>query len=165
MLEAAGLRTIADTIAKRRSNIDKTIEGRQVLKECREAEKRRGSPPRRMMWWDQELDFIEEGGGGGGLGFAMNTGGGGGMGARVGTAAGMMDRHSRLRRQQAEELGLTAEAAPPQPLRPPPQDAVPWHHRSGPIGGGLNIISAEEHAAMRAAMPRVFMPGEALPSL
>ena len=88
------------------------------------------------------------------------------MGARVGTAAGMMDYfyHSRLRRQQAKELGLSAEAAP-QPLRPPPQDAVPWHYRSGPIGGGLNIISAEEHAAMRAAMPRVFMPGEALPSL
>ena len=46
------------------------------------------------------------------------------MGARVGTAAGMMDHHSRLRRQQAEELGLAAELAP-QRLRPPPQDAVP----------------------------------------
>ena len=86
------------------------------------------------------------------------------MGARVGTVVGMMDHHSRLRRQQAEELGLATELAP-QPLRPPPQDAVPWHHRSGPIGGGLNIISAEEHAAMRALMPRVFMPGEAPPSL
>ena len=44
VLEAAGLRTIADTIAKRRSNIAKTIEGRQILKESREAERRRGSP-------------------------------------------------------------------------------------------------------------------------
>ena len=86
------------------------------------------------------------------------------MGALVGTAAGMMDHHSRLRRQQAEELGLAAEAAP-QPFRPPPQDAVPQHHRSGPIGGGLNIISTEERAAMRAAMPQVFIPGEAPPSL
>ena len=46
------------------------------------------------------------------------------MGARVGTAAGMMDHHSRLRRQQAKELGLAAEAAP-KPFRPPSQDTVP----------------------------------------
>ena len=45
VLEAAGLRTIANTIAKRRSNIAKTIEGRKILEECREAERRRGSPP------------------------------------------------------------------------------------------------------------------------
>ena len=94
----------------------------------------------------------------------MNRGGGGsGAAARIGTAAGMMDHHSRLRRQQAEELGL--EVAPAPPLRPPPREAVPWHHRSGPLGGGLNIISAEEHAAQMAAMPRVHMPGDALPSL
>ena len=37
VLEAASVRTIADTTAKRRSNISQTIEGRQVLKECREA--------------------------------------------------------------------------------------------------------------------------------
>ena len=95
----------------------------------------------------------------------MNIGGGGGIGARMGTAAGLMDHHSRLRRQQAEELGLKTTTT--QPFRPPPQDAVPWHHRLGPIvgGGGLNIISAEDHAAMRTAMPQVFMPGEAPPSL
>ena len=74
MLEAAGLQTIADTIAKRRSNIAKTIEGHQVLKECMEAERRRGSL--RTMWLDQKLDFIEEGGGRGGLDFTMNTEGG-----------------------------------------------------------------------------------------
>ena len=43
VLEAEGLLTIADTIAKQQSNIAKTIKGRQVLKECREAERRR--PP------------------------------------------------------------------------------------------------------------------------
>ena len=48
VLEAAGLQTIANTIAKRRSNITQIIEGRQVLKEC----------------------------GGRGMGFAMNQGGG-----------------------------------------------------------------------------------------
>ena len=42
--ETAGLQTIADTIAKRQSNISKTIEGCQILKECREAKRRRGSP-------------------------------------------------------------------------------------------------------------------------
>ena len=42
---AAGLRTIADCIAKRQSNIAKTIEGRKILKECREAQRRRASPP------------------------------------------------------------------------------------------------------------------------
>ena len=76
-----------------------------------------------------------------------------------------MDHHSRLGRQQAEELGLETVAAPPQPLHPPPQNVVGLHHRSGPIEGGLNIISAEEHAVMRAPMTRVFMPGETPPSL
>ena len=111
------------------------------------------SPPPlpRMMWWDQDLDFIEERGGGGGLGFAMNTGGGGGMGAGVGAAAGMMDHYSRLRRQQAEEMGLEVGGPPAPPLRPPPRDAVPWHHRAGPVGGGLNIMSAEEHAAQNGS--------------
>ena len=44
VLEAAGLRTIADTIAERRSNIAKTIEGLQILRECRETKKGRGAP-------------------------------------------------------------------------------------------------------------------------
>ena len=75
------------------------------------------------------------------------------MGAQVGTATGLMTHHSRLRRKQAEDLGLTAEAVPLPPLRPPLQDAVPWHHRAGPIVCGLNIISAEENAATRAVVP------------
>ena len=90
---------------------------------------------------------------------------GGAAAARIGTAAGLMDHHSRLRRQQAEEMGLDIGGMPAPPLRPPPREAVPWHHRAGPVGGGLNIISAEEHAAQMAAIPRVHMPGDALPSL
>ena len=75
----------------------------------------------------------------------------------------MEDHHSRLRRQMAEEMGREVEAPPP--LHPPQGGAVPWHHRSGPIGGGLNIVSAEEAAALRRAMPRVLMPGEPIPPL
>ena len=60
---------------------------------------------------------------------------------------------------------MVAEGAPAPPLFPPPQEAVLWHHRAGPVGGDLNIISAEEHAATREAMPRVHMPGEASISL
>ena len=122
-------------------------------------------PPSRTMWWDQELDFIKEGGGGGGLGFVISSGEGGGTGVRVGTTTGLMDHHSRLQRQQAEELGLASEAASPPPLRPPSQDAVPWHHRAGPIGDGLDIIPTKEHAATRASMPQVLMSREAPPSL
>ena len=95
----------------------------------------------------------------------MSARGGGNTGARVGTAAGLMDRHSRLRRQQAEELGLTADVAPAQPLRPSPQDAVPWHHRANLIGGGLSIVLAKERIATRASTLWVLMPGEAPPSL
>ena len=87
------------------------------------------------------------------------------MGSRIVTGAGMIDHHSRLWRQQTEELGLVAEAEPPlPPLQPPPQEAVlPWHHRAVPIGDGLDYMFAEEFAASRPVMPRVLMPGEALP--
>ena len=67
----------------------------------------------------------------------------------------------RLRRQMADEMGREVE--PPPPLRQPQGNVVPWHHRSGPIGGGLNIISAEEAACLWRAMPRVLMPGKAIP--
>ena len=80
----------------------------------------------------------------------------------------MEDHHSRLWRQMAEEMGR--EAAPLAPLPPPPHprgDEVPWHHRAGPVGGGLNVVdieaAEERRAAIRAAMPRVLMPGEAIP--
>ena len=103
VLEATGLRTIADTIAKPRSNISKTIERRQVIKECREVERRRPLPPSPTH---DVMGPGAEGDGKGGLYFAMNTGGGRGTNARMGTAAGLMDHHNRLRRQQAEQLGL-----------------------------------------------------------
>ena len=73
----------------------------------------------------------------------------------------MEDHHSRLRRQMAEEMGR--EVAPAAPLPPPRGDEVPWHHRAGPVGGGLNIVPAEEVRRLRALMPRVLMPGEAIP--
>ena len=37
MLKAAGLCTVAECIARRRTNIAKTIEGRKILEECRGA--------------------------------------------------------------------------------------------------------------------------------
>ena len=154
VLQAAGLRTIADCIALRRANIAKTISDRRILKECREAERRRGSPPR-MMWWDQKLDFVKEGNAGGGLGFVMRQNSNDDQ--VFGRRNSMEDHHSRLRRQMAEEMGREVEAPPP--LHPPQGGAVPWHHRSGPVGGGLNIVPAEEAAALRRAMPRVLMPG------
>ena len=61
----------------------------------------------------------------------------------------------------AEEMGREVEAPPP--LHQPQGEAVPWHHRLGPLGGGLNIILAEEAARLRRAMPRILMPGEAIP--
>ena len=63
----------------------------------------------------------------------------------------------------AEEMGREVEAPPP--LHQPQGGTVPWHHRSGPIGGGLNIVPAERAAALRRAMPRVLMPGEPIPPL
>ena len=70
VLQAAGLRTIADCIALRQANIARTIRDCKILKKSREAERRRGSLLR-DMWWDQELDFVKEGNAGGGLGFVM----------------------------------------------------------------------------------------------
>ena len=73
VLKAAGLCTVAEYIAKQRSNIARTTEGRRILEECWGAARRRGTPVR-MYWWEQELTF-EEGGqeGGEGLGFVTNN--------------------------------------------------------------------------------------------
>ena len=79
----------------------------------------------------------------------------------------MEDHHSRLRRQMAEEMGREVEAPAALPLPPPRGDEVPWHHRAGPVGGGLNVVDIEaaerRRAAIRAAMPRILMPGETIP--
>ena len=148
VLQAAGLRTIADCIALRRANIARTIRDRKVLKECREAQRRRGSPLREM-WWDQELNFVKEGTvGGGGLGFVMQRRNQDDR--SFGRRNTMEDHHSRLRRQMAEEMGREPEA----PLLPPPGRAVPWHHRSGPLGGGLGVMP-EGPTTIRGAMQRI----------
>ena len=72
----------------------------------------------------------------------------------------------RLRRAMAEEMGRRVEAPPPPPLPMLQGNEIPWHHRAGPIGGGLNVVQMEEAAARRAriqaAMPRILMPGEAI---
>ena len=97
----------------------------------------------------------------GGLGFVMRRNSNDDQ--VFGRQNSMEDHHSRLRRQMVEEMGREVEAPPP--LHQPQGGAVPWHHRSGPIGGGLNIVPAEEAAALRRAMPRVLMPGEPIPPL
>ena len=83
----------------------------------------------------------------------MNSDSGEGWGQRQ----GLENRYSRLRCQQAIEEGRAMQPAPP--------PAVPWHHRAGPIGGGLGIPiqSAQERLRLLAAMPRILMPGEAIP--
>ena len=77
----------------------------------------------------------------------------------------MEDHHSWLHRQMTEDMGLRVE--PPPPLLPLPGNAVFWHHRSGPIGGGLNVVDAAERtterAAIRAAISHILMT--ASPSL
>ena len=115
------------------------------------------------MWWDQKLDFVEEGGSRN-LGFLLNARGGDGAG-RFGRRQGMEDHHSRLRWQMAEKMGLRVEAPPPLPF--PEGNKIPWHHRAGPIGGGLHVMSSEERAAdtaaIRAAMPHILTPVKAFP--
>ena len=108
VLKAAGLYTVAECIARQRSNIAKTIEGRKIPEECRGAARRRGTPAR-TYWWEQELTFEGgEQGGGGGLGFAMNRGGGSTAWARGEKRRPNVfgDHCSRLRLQQVEELGV-----------------------------------------------------------
>ena len=51
VLKAVGLCTVAECIAKWRANIAKAIEGRNVLEECRGAERWQGTPSR-QYWWE-----------------------------------------------------------------------------------------------------------------
>merc|ERR1712086_342394 len=68
VLAAARLRPVATYIRRRRHQIAKTIEGRDLLEECRGAERRSGSSSRHY-WWQQEMTLEEddEGAGGGGI--------------------------------------------------------------------------------------------------
>ena len=68
VLAAAHLQSIEYYLRKRRHNVYNTIRGRDVLKECEGAERRRGTPPR-LFWAEQDmtvpeqLDYGAEGGG------------------------------------------------------------------------------------------------------
>ena len=56
-MRAAHLRTIRESIARRRQTVLQVIADRPILEECRRAERRQGSPTR-TYWWEQE--FVEE---------------------------------------------------------------------------------------------------------
>ena len=59
VLAKAGLKPLGHYIQKRRATVAATIEGRPVLRECRGAERLRGTPVR-PTWWEQCLDPPEE---------------------------------------------------------------------------------------------------------
>lgn len=71
VLAAAHLQLIEYYVQRRHHTVARTIEGREILEECRGAERRRGTLPR-LYWWGQKMDMPErrerEGGGGGGGG-------------------------------------------------------------------------------------------------
>jgi hypothetical protein len=68
VLAAAHLQPIQYYIQSRRHTVNNTIRGRDVLKECEGAERRRGTPPR-LFWVEQDMtaperrDYVAEGGG------------------------------------------------------------------------------------------------------
>ena len=55
VLRAARLRTVGEYIARRRQTVLRAIADRPILEECKEAERRRGSPTR-LYWWEQEFE-------------------------------------------------------------------------------------------------------------
>ena len=55
ILRAAHLRTIRESIARRRQTVLQAIADQPILEECRRAERRRGSPIR-TYGWEQELE-------------------------------------------------------------------------------------------------------------
>ena len=144
VLKAAGLCTVAKYIARQRANIAKTIEGRKILEDCRGAARRLGTPAR-TYWWEQELT-VEGGGqrGGGEMVFDMHRGGGGNTwtrGERQRPDA-FGDRCNRLRRQQAEELGIVMEEE--KEMEDP---LPPWHHRTGVGEAAPEVEGREEREA------------------
>ena len=58
VLAAAHLQPIEYYIQKRRHTVHNTIRGRDVLKECEGAERRRGTPPR-LFWVGQDMTAPE----------------------------------------------------------------------------------------------------------
>ena len=55
VLRAAHLRTIRESIARRRQTVLQAIADRPILEECKRAERRRGRPTR-LYWWEQECE-------------------------------------------------------------------------------------------------------------
>ena len=55
VLEKANLKTIREYVAKRRQTVFRAIKDRPILRECRGAERLRGSPVR-LSWWEQEFE-------------------------------------------------------------------------------------------------------------
>ena len=55
VLRAAHLRTIRESIARRRQTVLQAIADQLILEECRRAERRQGSPIR-TYWWEQEFE-------------------------------------------------------------------------------------------------------------
>ena len=53
-LAAAHLQTVAHYIQMRRHTVHNNVRDRTVLKECRRAERRRGTPPR-LFWTEQDM--------------------------------------------------------------------------------------------------------------
>ena len=110
----------------------------KILEECRGAARRRGTPAR-TYWWKQELTFEgggQRGGGRLGLGFVMHRGGGGNAwtrGERRRSDA-FGDHCSRLRRQQAEELGIVMEEE-----KEVEDPLPPWHHRTSVGEAALEV--------------------------
>ena len=60
VLAAAHLQPIKYYLRKRRHTVYNTIRGRDVLKECKGAERRRGNPPR-LFWAQQDMTAPEPG--------------------------------------------------------------------------------------------------------
>ena len=58
VLAAAHLQPIAYYIQRRRHTVHNTIRDRDVLKECKGAERRRGTPPR-LFWTEQDMTVPE----------------------------------------------------------------------------------------------------------
>ena len=54
VLRAARLRTVRESIARRRQTALHAIADRPILEECKRVERRRGSPTR-LYWWEQDF--------------------------------------------------------------------------------------------------------------
>ena len=54
-MRAARLRTVRESVARRRETVLQAITDRPILEECKRAERQRGSPTR-LYWWEQDFE-------------------------------------------------------------------------------------------------------------